>query len=161
MSAVRATRTARPLGTPRASYAVPVMIAGTVLSLSVMLLVIGARSPYTHGNLLTGYDAQYQRTEQVRVGQVADYAGIGGTAEPATANAATRGARLFVTKSCATCHGLEARGSVGPSIVGADAATIAKRVRKGPGGMPRYDSQALSDDEIAAITAYLGSLAKK
>jgi len=77
-----------------------------------------------------------------------------------TGDAVTNGTRLFVTKGCVACHALEARGGVvGPAIAGTDAATVLKKVRKGPSGMPQYSPETLTDDEIAAIAAYLRSLA--
>lgn len=159
MSAVASARASRA-ELPRASYVVPVLIAAVVLSFSATLLTIGARSPYTHANLLAGYDARYQRTEQIRVGVVEPYGGIGDAGGAAATDPVAQGARLFVTKGCAACHTLEARGGpVGPAIVGTDEATIEKKVRKGPGGMPRYAPDALTGDEIVAIAAYLRSLA--
>lgn len=158
MSGLRRTRL--DAVAPRASFAVPAVVAAAVVSLSVTLLLIGARSPYTHANLFPAYNSAYTRTEQVVVGPGEDYAGVGG--EVGTGDAAGRGARLFVTKSCATCHGLEARGGTfAPPIVGADAETIAKRARKGPGGMPRYGQDGLSDQQIADIAAFLSTLVTK
>ncbi len=145
-------------GPPRASLIVPRAAAAIVGLLSLTLLLAGATGPYTHSNLEAGYDSSYTRTAQVVVGAPLAYGGVGDAGGAAAADAVERGARLFVTKGCVTCHGLEARGSVGPSIVGASADAITQRVRRGPGGMPRYDGAGLSDDDIAAISAYLRSI---
>lgn len=142
---------------PRGSLVVPVSIAVFIACLSFTLLFIGAESPYTHSNLLPGYDAKYTRTDQIVVGASVPYAGIGG--DVPAGDAVTRGERLFVTDGCVTCHGLGGRGGVvGPTIVHNDVQTLTQRIRTGPEGMPRF-SEAITDDEIAAISAYLRSVA--
>lgn len=158
MSAAESAR--RPRGeAPRASFIVPSLVAAVVLVFSLTLLTVGARSPYTHANLLAGHDPAYERTRQIMVGVAEPYAGVGDARDTAAGDVAEQGARLFVTKGCAACHALEARGgAVGPAIVGTDAATIEKKARKGPGGMPRFTPETLSSDETAAIAAYLRSL---
>ncbi|MDE3102457.1 MAG: cytochrome c, partial [Chloroflexota bacterium] len=56
-------------------------------------------------------------------------------------------------------HGLRGQGGVvGPQIAGVGASTIADRVRNGVAGMPRF-ANSLTDDDIAAIGAYLRSVA--
>lgn len=145
---------------PRASLLVPRLVAVFVASVSLTLLAVGANGPYTHSNLVSGYDRAYTRTDQIVVGEVIPYAGVGDASSRRVADPTAKGARLFVTKGCAACHTLEARGgAVGPAIVGTDAATLAKRVRRGPGGMPAFSEADLTDADIAAIAAYLGSLA--
>lgn len=145
---------------PVASVAVPRIVAVVVAALSMTLLTIGARSPYTHSNLLGGFDPAYTRTEQIRVGPAEPYTGVGGTSVE-TADQVDRGGRLFITEGCVTCHALGATGGpVGPAIVGQSQDTIAQKVRKGPSGMPAYSRDSLTDDEVAAIAAYLRSLAK-
>lgn len=134
------------------------LIMGLVVFAALVILMIGARSPYTHANLVTGYDPGYVRTDQIVVGPGEPYEGI----SPAslTGDAVADGTRLFVTKGCVACHALGARGGVvGPAIAGTDAATVLKKVRKGPSGMPQYSPETLSDEEVAAIAAYLATLA--
>lgn len=140
---------------PRASLIVPRSLAVFVAGLSLTLLAIGAMSPYTHSNLVPGYDRGYTRTDQIVVGPSVPYGGVGGTI-PAGDRAAA-GERLFVAEGCVTCHGIGGRGGiVGPAIEHNDAQTLRQRTRTGPEGMPRF-SDALTDDEIAAISAYLQS----
>lgn len=142
---------------PRGSFIVPVAVALFVASLSLTLLFIGAESPYTHSNLLAGYDSRYTRTDQVVVGSPVPYTGIGG-AIPA-GDPVTVGERLFVTDGCVTCHGIGGRGGiVGPTIVHDDVQTLTQRIRTGPEGMPRF-ADTITDDEIAEISAYLRSVA--
>ena len=84
--------------------------------------------------------------------------------EPSRARADTAlGKQVFATAGCASCHTLAdsgATGSVGPDL---DAATppaslVADRVRNGQGAMPSFAGQ-LSDEEIAAVAAYVAGAA--
>ncbi|MCL5999049.1 MAG: cytochrome c [Chloroflexi bacterium] len=133
----------------------PTIIVVGVLSLALLLLTIGARSPYTQANLDLGYNPNYTRTEQALVGPPLPYHGASLAVSPA-AGSIERGKQLFVTKGCASCHGLEGRnGVVGTVIVGTDVDTLRKKTQKGPGGMPAYAYGALTDEDLAAIAAYL------
>jgi len=72
-----------------------------------------------------------------------------------------RGAALF-TESCAACHGAEGRGgTIGVCLVDRPRLYRAREwagiVRSGKGRMPAYE--VLSDGEIAALLAYLRTVA--
>lgn len=149
-----------PDGDPGASRGATIVVGFVVVSLAVTLLTVGARSPYSHSNLGSGYDPQYVRTEQIAVDDAAAFAGLSPQPASADVDPISRGAHLFVTDGCATCHGLAGRGGpVGPRIAGTDAKTIAQRMREGPGGMPEFSADALTDDTIASLAAYLASVA--
>ena len=135
------------------------VVLALVLFAGLGILMIGARSPYTHSNLAEGFDPRYDRTSQILVGADTFFTGLGRDVEPASADPAARGAALFVTQGCASCHALGGGGGpVGPRIVGIDEETIATRVRQGPMGMPRFSPAGLTDAEIADIATYLRSL---
>jgi menaquinol-cytochrome c reductase cytochrome b/c subunit len=59
---------------------------------------------------------------------------------------------------CAGCHGTKGEGNLGPPLVGiADRMPEADelaQIRNGRGRMPPF-SPALSDDDIAAVVAYV------
>ena len=84
---------------------------------------------------------------------------------PAADDVAT-GRQLFLA-NCATCHGLNAQGTqAGPTLVGVGAASVDFQV--GTGRMPlagpgvqaqRQDEIKFSDEQIAALAAYVASLA--
>lgn len=153
----RAARAAEPA---RASIVVPIVAAVFVGAVSLTLLTIGARSPYTHANLLPSRSQVYERTEQISVGGALPYGGPGAASAP-SGDAVAVGAQLYVTKGCVGCHALEGRGgAVGPAIVGTDVGTLRTKTRTGPGGMPPFAPSALTDDELRAMSAYLSSLAK-
>lgn len=153
MRATSAVLTATPA---RSSDVVPRVLAAFVAAVSLTLLTVGAMSPYTHSNLVPGYDRSYTRTDQIVVGAPVPYDGLGrGTV---TGDGIATGERLFVSQGCVTCHGLGGHGGVvGPAIEHNDAQTLRQRTSTGPRGMPRF-SDALTDDEIAAISAYLRSV---
>lgn len=155
MSAQRQPGSGQPR---RVSFLVPRLVAAVVVVFSLTLLTIGARSPYTHANLQPGRDLGYTRTEQISVGPGEQYGGIGSAART-EGDPVAEGTRLFVTKGCAACHALQGRGgAVGPPIAGTDLDTLREKVRKGPSGMPHYSLETLTEEELAAIAAYLRSL---
>ena len=87
-------------------------------------------------------------------------------AQAPTADAVSQGRALFLA-NCATCHGLNAQGTAaGPTLVGVGAAAVDFQV--GTGRMPltnpgvqaeRQKEIKFSEDEIAALAAYVASLA--
>jgi mono/diheme cytochrome c family protein len=84
-----------------------------------------------------------------------------GLAVPASADQVTYGQQLFTAKYCSGCHGLDGRGSIiGPSIVSATAAKLKSKTHSGPGAMPAFEPNSLSDNELAAMAAYLASMSK-
>ena len=138
----------------------PLFIGTVVLLIALTLLAIIAFGPYTHANLDAGYNPNYTRTNQILIGAPIPYSGDGLAVSPAS-DLVQRGKQLFVTKGCATCHGLDGHGGIiGPSIVGTKAAKLRVRTTVGPKGMPAYAPGALTDDDLAAIAAYLNAMSK-
>ncbi len=138
----------------------PAFIGVAVLGIALTLLTIVARGPYTHSNLNAGFDSRYTRTEQTFVGTPMPFTG-GMLAVPRASDPVQLGKQLFVADDCATCHGLDGRGGiVGPSIVGTNAAKLRVKTNVGPKGMPPYAPGVLSDQDLAAIAAYLQSMNK-
>ncbi len=137
------------------NFVVPTVLAVVVVPLWLLLMVVGARSPNTHMNLMTGYDPSYSRTEQGFVGPPTPLEGMMSAAY-LPSDLLQRGRQLFVVKECASCHGLDGHGGViGPSIVGVNAEKLRKVTQEGLGGMPAYASNALSDADLQAIAEYL------
>lgn len=138
----------------------PVLMGATVLLISFTLLTIIARSPYTQANLNAGFDYRYTRTEQTFVGDPLPVMGDG-LAVPQASDPVERGRQLFITNECASCHGLDGSGGIiGPSIVGMKASKLRSRTLVGPKGMPAYSPDALTDDDLAAIAAYVNARSK-
>ena len=138
----------------------PIFIGTVVLLIALSLLAIVAFGPYTHANLDAGYNPNYTRTNQILIGAPIPYSGDGLAVSPAS-DLVQRGKQLFVTKGCATCHGLDGHGGIiGPSIVGTKAAKLRVRTTVGPKGMPAYAPGALTDEDLAAIAAYLAAMSK-
>ncbi|GAA2731944.1 c-type cytochrome [Pedococcus aerophilus] len=89
-------------------------------------------------------------------------------ADAATASASQveEGKKLFLS-NCSTCHGMQAQGSkAGPSLAGVGAASVDFQMGTGrmplaaPGVQaPRVDEVRFSEEEIAAVAAYIASLA--
>jgi mono/diheme cytochrome c family protein len=105
-------------------------------------------------------DPRYTRSEQIVVGASMPF-GAGRLARPPASDPVQLGKQLFIADNCASCHGLDGRGGiVGPSILGTKAKKLRTMTNVGPKGMPAYAAGALSDEDLAAIAAYLNSIGK-
>ncbi len=144
---------------PLKNMVMPALIGAAVLAVALSLLTIVARGPYTHANLDLGFDPRYTRTIQMLVGAPLPLEGMA-PAKPAS-DQIQFGKQLFVTEGCAACHGLDGGGGIiGPSIQGTKAAKLRVATTVGPKGMPPYATGALSDQDLAAIAAFLNATAK-
>src|SRR5512142_534974 len=145
---------------PIKNMLLPAFMCSAVLGIAITLLAIVARSPYTHSNLDLNVDPRYTRTEQIVVGAPMPF-GAGRLAVPLASDQVTLGKQLFVANDCVGCHGLDGRGGiVGPSIIGTKVKKLRTMTTVGPKGMPAYAPGALSDQDLAAIAAYLNSVSK-
>lgn len=61
----------------------------------------------------------------------------------------------WVVHGCASCHGLQGTGGVGPNLLLMTLDDLLEQTRFGPVGMPVFDPLELSDEHIAFISAYL------
>lgn len=74
-----------------------------------------------------------------------------------------RGLEVF-TSNCAACHGPTGQGvavgqrDISSSLHVTEPVEIATAVRSGPGVMPRFTSETLSEDELLAVTAWVMDL---
>jgi mono/diheme cytochrome c family protein len=117
--------------------------------------------PGMPADIVTGQDA-----EDVAA-YVASVAGLGGDGGPPQAGGGggdaggDPGKAVFASAGCGGCHTLAdagAAGAVGPNLDESkpSESLAADRVRNGRGGMPSFEGQ-LSDEEIAAVAAYVAS----
>lgn len=144
-------------------FFVPAVIVALMSGLALGLIGgIVARSPETHANVRPeGFD----RTPIGYVGDAVPFAGIG-LQDPGAATSAdpiTRGRLLFLGYGCATCHGLTTQGGVvGPDLDLEELFLDDFRplLRSGPGGMPAFTEEILSDDDLDTIYAFLKALRK-
>lgn len=138
---------------------IPIIAAIWVVAVPATLIGIIVFGPYTHGNLATGYETGYVRTEQIVVSTPTGYEGPGLDNSVALSDdPVTRGSQLLVGKGCATCHGLDGEGgSVGVPLKGVNASSMRKITSIGPHGMPQFDANSLTDSDLAAIAAYIAS----
>ncbi len=129
----------------------------TVSGLAFMLIgIVIARSPYTHGNLSSqGYD----RTEVAIVGEEYPFEGPG-LADPfvPTGDQVQDGQLLFFQYGCRSCHGATGTGAiVGEDLDEVSPSEVRREVRDGPKGMPAYSEATLSDEDLELIIAFLRS----
>jgi ubiquinol-cytochrome c reductase cytochrome c subunit len=72
--------------------------------------------------------------------------------------------RAAYTATCAACHGAGASGdavgggAVAPPLLGTAPTQIGEAIRTGPGAMPAFDENQISDAELENIAAYLAFL---
>jgi mono/diheme cytochrome c family protein len=140
-------------------YFIPAVLAATISGLAVVLIWgIVARSPETHANIRPeGFD----RTPIGYVGIDSPFIGVGAAEPQPVADPVSRGRFLFFGFGCASCHGLAGQGGVvGPRLDAGElgAADVGQEVRRGPRGMPAFDEQVVSDEDLAAIVRYLQSV---
>ena len=162
---------------------VPLIGSLVVVTLASVLISVVLRSPYTHANLWETVPASYTRTSPILVGQevgdvelaldgeaalagnritslglVGPVAGIEGL-QAGNGSAIEQGRAVYLTRACATCHGLDAGGGpVGPSLAGSSPETVQRMVREGRGGMPAYSEEHLTDAGLAELSTYLSGL---
>lgn len=137
---------------------VPLVFVALISGLALGLIGgVVARSPETHANVRPeGYD----RTPISYVGEEFPVEGIG-LADPrlvTDADQVTRGRLLLLVYGCAMCHGLTGQGGVvGPALDLEELFLDDFRplLRDGPGGMPAFAEEILSDDDLDAIYAFL------
>jgi mono/diheme cytochrome c family protein len=139
---------------------IPVAIGLWIVAVSLTLIGIIFLGPYTHNNLAPTVDQGYTRTMQYTVGTTMPFQGPGvGPTLPSDQIA--RGRALMVTHECAACHGIDGKGGIiGRPIVGFSATQLLAKTTQGPGEMPAFANGELSDQDLAAIAAYLKSLQK-
>lgn len=139
----------------------PIAAAIVVTLLPATLIAMIAFSPYTHANLTTYVDTGYSRTQQTTVGAPLLQRSPALAIEvDATAPMEERGKALLAARGCAGCHGLDGLGGVvGPRLI-PDIEVLRDNVRKGPGGMPVFAPQEITDYDLTAMAAYLKSVSK-
>lgn len=86
------------------------------------------------------------------------------TVETTTEGDSVAVGRTIFVESCGPCHTLSdagTTGATGPVLDGTSLAQeqIAEQVRSGGGGMPAFEGD-LSEDEIAAVSAYVAEAAR-
>lgn len=139
------------------NWVAPAIFAALVISLSLTLVTIGARSPYTHNNLAAGVSSNYNRTKQTLVGPEEPRNVV--PQDRVKGDLTQQGAALFINLGCASCHGLRGEGGVyAPVIAGSDANTLAVNTHKGPTGMNKFEG--LTENDLSALAAFLQSVMK-
>ncbi len=131
-----------------------VMMSGLAFTLIVIII---ARSPYTHGNLSA---EGYNRTGIIYVGQEHPFDGIplADASLATTGDPVQDGRVLFFRYGCASCHGLQGQGGpVGTDLGQSNGEEISREVRRGPKTMPAFLDGVLSDSDLEKLIAFLES----
>ena len=81
-------------------------------------------------------------------------------AEQPPAVSAEAAKQVYMQKGCLACHGANFEGGVGPILVGLPAEHIAGLIRNGEAeaGMPAFDQNTISDEELNTLAQFLSTL---
>lgn len=143
-------------------YFVPAILAFAISGLAITLIVVVvARSPYTHGNLASA--AGYTRTKVAYLGENYVFEGmpLAKPEQAQTGDPLRDGGLLFFRYGCASCHGAAGEGgATGKDLTDTSTSKIEKKVRDGPKGMPAFSSDSLSDSDLEKLITYIQSSEK-
>ncbi|MBI2853480.1 MAG: c-type cytochrome [Chloroflexi bacterium] len=104
---------------------------------------LGSTSPFVSGG---------QRSEPSYVGSENTVGWQGHVRDLGTID---RGRAGFVVYGCASCHGLDGKGTRFAPMRISNVEQVRMMVRAGPGGMPSYPKDYMPDEDVNAITAWL------
>jgi mono/diheme cytochrome c family protein len=81
-------------------------------------------------------------------------------AEKPVAELAEAVGQIYTANNCVACHGANYEGGFGSILAGLPAERIQSVTRSGEpeAGMPAFDQEALSDDELSALSEFLSGL---
>ncbi len=105
-----------------------------------------------------------QRQIDALAGYIASFTPDADTSMPRLGPGNAAHGRLLFTENCAQCHGVAGQGdsvgsdNVAPSLMHATTYVVAEAIRGGPGIMPRFGSDILSDRDVADIARYVNAL---
>lgn len=132
-------------------WGAPATYLSVVVAVGLLLIAVLSRSPDTRSNFQES-SLGYDRTDVAVVGEVDAFQGV-------SDELGTEPAAMYVGAGCAGCHGLSGEGGVvGPDIWGKNLEDSLEAIRDGDHGMPPFDEQRLSDEQIEALVAYLNEL---
>lgn len=60
----------------------------------------------------------------------------------------------FARDNCASCHGQDFTGGMGPDIHGIDPESFMSTVREGQGPMPAFSTDQISDEDLEVLAAH-------
>ena len=67
-------------------------------------------------------------------------------------------AEEFARTNCTACHGQDFTGGMGPDLTSMDEGTITDAVREGPGSMPSYSEDQISDDDLDVLAGFFSEM---
>ncbi len=140
------------------------IVLGLVFALG-LVMVVGMvvrpwadsnRGPYTKLNLAEEVPPEYDRSPLALILQGNS---LESRWQPSDDLPTEDGSTAYVAYGCALCHGLNAQGgaAAGP-LAGLDEELIQLFARTGPGGMPAYPEAELPQENLEALSDWLGTL---
>lgn len=156
---------AEPRKYGRARFITPAALFAGIAGVALVLIFQITLRPWAGAD--TGTDTHlnlsdptpgYTRSELALLGDP-ELAPAGWVKSQAALDSDTPGFAGYVAYGCASCHGLDGRGTVsGPPVGGSSERRVNTLTRKGPGGMPAYDNVHLTDVDLDAIVAFIAGV---
>jgi cytochrome c553 len=132
-------------------WGAPTTYVAVVVLVGLTLIAVLGRSPDTRANFQES-PAGYDRTDVSLIGERGAFQGL-------VSELGESPQAIYVGAGCANCHGLSGEGAVvGPDIWGKNFEDMLEVVRDGEHGMPAFDDERLSDEQVELLTAYLNEL---
>jgi cytochrome b subunit of formate dehydrogenase len=110
------------------------------------------------------YFVSFEDTAISTVPRLASAGGVSVSVDPAAVGNSERGAALWPTMECQTCHGAQAEAVPGMSQIPLAGTQISfeafvASVRRGPADMPAFSEEEISDTQLADLWLWLQTLA--
>ncbi len=143
---------------PTAGFALVLFGAVTLILVVTLRPWAGADESYdTHLNFSQDVPDSYSRTDLTWLDT--EEAAPQGWSLHNPAPDMDMGYALYVSRGCASCHGLKGEGgAVGDALGEATKSEFRKGVRKGQNGMPAFQDEELTDEQVALIAEYVHEL---
>jgi|GEM_PF-465996 len=128
-----------------------------ITPLIILLLLIPLVIHLATGNggvALTGGGEEEESSEESSGGGEEESGGEGGGEEASTGDFDAEG---FARDNCASCHGQDFSGGMGPALAGTslDEGEFTDVVRNGRGSMPSFSQDQIADEDLTALYEFM------
>ncbi len=137
---------------------ISVVLATAAVITATGMVIVFVRAPVANTHITDPHN--YTRTPIAYIDTAFPYIGFGLEDESAanSGDPVADGGLLYFKYGCAACHGLNGQGAVvGPALVDeiGSFGSFGEDVREGPKGMPAYDEEMISEENLQKIHTYL------
>ena len=128
-----------------------------IIPIIIVLLLIPLVIHLATGNggvALTGGSEEEESSEEASGGEESSEEEGGGEEGASSGDFDAEG---FARDNCASCHGQDFSGGMGPALAGTslDEATFTETVRNGKGQMPAFSQDQIADEDLTALYEFM------